>query len=73
MAEVVLVKEALTPEMMAAGRALIDALDGKGWPPTSAFWFFDVEQSCWRLILSSPDVQNSGSRHAYELVSSILS
>jgi hypothetical protein len=72
MAEELLVKETLTPEMIAAGRELIELIDQAGWRPTSAFWLFDSEQNRWNLVLSSPDVEKRGSRPAYEIVNRVL-
>ena len=72
MAEDVLVKENLSREMMAAGHALLGHLDQAGWSPTSAFWLFDSEQNRWELVMSSPEVEQRGSRFGYELVSRIL-
>jgi hypothetical protein len=73
MAEEVLVKEYLSPEMISSGRSLIARLDETGWRPTSAFWLFDADQNRWQLVLSSPDVEQHGSRPGYEAVSRILS
>jgi hypothetical protein len=72
MAEEQLVKEYLSPEMIAAGRALIARLDETGWRATSAFWLFDLERNRWKLVLSSPDVEKFGSRPGYEAISRIL-
>jgi hypothetical protein len=72
MAEEILVKEYLSPEMISAGRLLLTRLDETNWRPTSAFWLFDLERNRWELVLSSPDVEKSGSRPGYETISRIL-
>jgi hypothetical protein len=72
MAEEILVKENLSPEMISDGRALLAQLDAAGWPATSAFWLFNAERNRWELVLSSPDVQMRGSRPGYETVRQIL-
>ena len=61
MAEEILVKEYLSPEMISAGRDLIARLDAADWHPTSAFWLFDLERNRWKLVLSSPEIEKNGS------------
>jgi hypothetical protein len=73
MAEELLVKEALSNEMIAAGRELVAELDQKGWLVKSAFWIFESEQNRWKLILSSPNVETRGPRDGYEIASTLLS
>lgn len=48
-----------------AGRRLIELLDQKGFPVTSAFWLYRSEPESWRMILASPVVDELGSRAAY--------
>lgn len=72
MAEDILVKEYLSPEMISAGRELLARLDRAGWRPNLAFWLFDLERNRWELVLSSPDVEKNGSKPVYETVSRIL-
>jgi hypothetical protein len=73
MAEELLVKEALSKEMITAGRDLLGALEKAGWVAQSAFWLFDPDANRWKLKLSSPEVETKGRRPAFELVSKILS
>jgi hypothetical protein len=65
MAEEILVKESLTPEMVRVGEQIVRALDNSRWPVVSAFWLFDPEQNRWRLIIASPEVGLQGPRNAY--------
>lgn len=72
MPEEILVKEALSKEMIESGRALIAALDSRNWPPECAFWLFDEERGGWSLVISSPDVEKRGPRYAVSLVDDLL-
>ena len=57
MAEETLVKEVLTDSMIAAGRALTDALEQRGWLLLAAFWLYDWETNRWKLMFASPVVE----------------
>ena len=72
MAEDILVKESLTPEMISAGRALVEELERGGFKLASAFWFFEPKQMKWRLCLAAPQIESKGPRFAYEFVSNKL-
>jgi hypothetical protein len=72
MAETVLVRSDLTPEMIAGGRALLRALDSAGLVFDAAFWLLDEDHARWRLVLSSRSVRTLGSRKLYEKVGKIL-
>lgn len=68
MAEEVLVKDLLTPEMIAAGRALTEELERAGLELVCALWNFKPESSQWQLIFASPHVANKGPREVYGMV-----
>ncbi|HYI10668.1 MAG TPA: hypothetical protein VEK57_16525 [Thermoanaerobaculia bacterium] len=73
MAEEILVKEALTDEMIRAGYALTRQLEESGWPLSASLWFFEADQNDWKLILASPAVTSGGPKAAYDTVSQALS
>jgi hypothetical protein len=62
------VKEVLTPEMIAAGPALLKALDDAGWPIVAAFWLYDLENNRWQLFIASPEVDEKGPLAGYQSV-----
>ena len=72
MAENMLVKEALTNEMIDAGAELIANLDHQGWPPAWAFWMFDPERNDWRLILRPPATANENDLESYQRIRNTL-
>lgn len=65
MAESAMVKEQLTPEMVTAGKNLINYLDKSEIGISSAFWFYMEDSEKWRLILSSPKVKSDGPKKVY--------
>ena len=67
-----LVKEALTDEMIEAGAELIANLDRQDWPLVGAFWMFDPERNDWRLMLVSPAVDKEGDFESYRRIDNIL-
>jgi hypothetical protein len=73
MAETVLVKSDLTPEMAAAGRTLLAGLDAHGIIFDAAFWLLDEESGEWHLVLSSRSVRKDGSLSLYHKVNRVLS
>jgi hypothetical protein len=72
MAEEILVTEALTDEMIAAGAELTKALDRAQWPVGASFWLFDPEINLWRLVLASPKVDQEGPLKSYRHVNEVL-
>lgn len=72
MAEEILVKEALTDAMIAAGADLMRSLDRAQWPVVASLWLFEAETNQWRLILASPAVTEEGPLAAYRHVSHAL-
>jgi hypothetical protein len=73
MAENIVVKEALTEEMIRAGAELVRKLDQLHWPVMAAMWFYFPEVNQWRLLLGSPEVRTKGPKVAYTMLRSALS
>lgn len=73
MVEEMVVKEALTEEMIAAGKALLVALDANPQiEVTAALWFFFLDNNTWQLVLASPLVGVVGPRQVYKIILSTL-
>ncbi len=68
----VVVKEALTPQMIAAGAELTRRLDDVGFDLVASFWLYTSESNQWRLVLSSPCVTAAGRRKAYRRIREVL-
>ncbi|HEY2091915.1 MAG TPA: hypothetical protein VGJ81_08510 [Thermoanaerobaculia bacterium] len=66
MAEETLVKEALTDEMIEAGKTVVENLDRRRFLIDAALWFYLTDQNQWRLLLASPEVHLEGPRKAYK-------
>lgn len=45
---------ALVNEDIAAGRAVVEALDSGGFPVAAAFWLYDSERDVWKLWIGTP-------------------
>ena len=60
MAEDTVVKEVLTDNMIAAGQALTNTLEERGWPFVAIFWLYDWENNRWDLVVSSPLFDQAG-------------
>jgi hypothetical protein len=73
MAETLLVRPDLTPEMATAGRALLAGLGAHGIIFDAAFWLLDEESGEWHLVLSSRSVRKDGSFSLYHKVNRVLS
>jgi hypothetical protein len=67
-AEDVVVKDALTPEMTDAGRRLLEQLDTTAWRPPASLWLFVPEAGQWRLLLADPQLEATGPKTAYRQV-----
>lgn len=67
-----LVKEALSRELIDAGKRLTLLLDEKGFAVTAALWFFRVESGSWRFVIASPVVDSKGPKESYKRVQNIL-
>ncbi len=72
MAETVLVKADLTPEMISAGRILLTGLDSQGLVFDAAFWLLDEDSVKWHLVLSNRSVRKDGSLALYHKVNKAL-
>jgi hypothetical protein len=59
-------------DLVAAGSALLTALEETGVEVRSAFWLFESEKGGWRLVLSMPLVDREGTRAAYEAIRRVL-
>ncbi len=69
----VLVKDALSNEMISAGAELVSKLDEADFIVNAAFWFYLSEVNAWRLIIGSPEVRTHGPKKAYKSVQAVLS
>ena len=65
MAEEILVKEALTDDMIRTGASVIEALDRQNFVVDAALWLYLADTNQWRLLLASPEVHIDGPRKAY--------
>lgn len=72
MAETVLVRSDLTPEMVTAGRVLLSGLDAQGVVFDAAFWLLDEEDGEWHLVLSNHSVRKDGSLALNHKVNRVL-
>jgi hypothetical protein len=72
MAEEILVKEQLTPEMITVGREMSLRLLEKGFKLICSLWLYHLDSNSWRLVLASPIVDSEGPRRAYEIIEQIL-
>lgn len=68
MAKDVLVTEALSEQMMAAGAKLVERLEDGNSSVKSAFWLFFPEEKLWKLIIASPLVSSEGPRSFYKRI-----
>jgi len=65
MAEETLVNAALTPEMRAAGEALVRELDRRKFLAKAALWLYEAEREEWRLVIATPQ---RGPKRMYKTV-----
>jgi len=49
----------------AAGRHLVEALDGAHFPVTAALWLYNPEANDWRLLIVSPGVSGNNLSQAF--------
>ena len=73
MAEEIVVKEPLWPELVDAGKRLTQQLDTDGFDVRASLWFYFVEGNQWRLLIASPLVDEQGPKEAYERIRASLS
>jgi len=69
----VVVKEALSEEMIAAGAELTRRLDSAGFAVAASLWLYVPETSSWRFVIGSSEVRTRGPRWAYKQIQSVLS
>jgi hypothetical protein len=72
MAEEILVKDTLSPEMIEAGKKLTEQLDRSSLPVSASMWLYVPESNQWRLILASPKIESEGPKKVYQDVLSSL-
>ncbi|WP_137154472.1 hypothetical protein [Rhizobium sp. FKL33] len=58
----------LSPQLIAAGRATLTALDEMGMAVQSAKWAFDPALEAWKFCLVTSLVDSAGRRKAYQLL-----
>jgi len=68
MAESMVVKEYLTPEMIESGAKLITRLDEMGLPIVAAFLSWNPESNDWRLRIATPDRDAVGPQDPYRKI-----
>lgn len=72
MAETVVVKEALTREMIEAGAELTRQLDAAQIGVRAALWLYLPEYNTWRLFVAVPKLNKEGPRKMYKKIQSVL-
>lgn len=72
MAEEVVVKELLTPDMVNGGKKLAQVLSQGRLDLTCALWLYMPEASRWRFVISSPNTVSEGPLKVYELIQESL-
>lgn len=73
MAEDVVVKEQLTPDMIAAGDELTKRLlQDPNFDLVCSLWLYTSESNNWKLVVSTPIAENSGPIHVYQLIQGII-
>ena len=72
MDEETMVDEALTEEMISAGRELIKLLDQYKLSVSDSYWLYLSEINAWRLVIVSPEVLSNGPKNVYKSIQSIL-
>jgi len=73
MAEVILVRNTLTREMIEVGKDLINSLDAAKVNFKTALWLFYPESDSWKLIIVSPEVKKIGPTKVYEKIGNVIS
>ena len=72
MAETVLVRTDITPELIEAGRSLLIALDTQAPRFDAALWLMNEESGRWRLVLASRNIRKNGSVKLYQQVAKVI-
>lgn len=67
MVQGILVKEALSKDLVNAGAKLISLLEKKGLEIKVALWLFDIESEFWKLILYPKRYDSNDTFEMYKL------
>jgi autonomous glycyl radical cofactor GrcA len=72
-AEDVVVKDQLTPDMVAAGDELTRRLrQDPDFGLVCSLWLYTSESNNWKLVVATPIAESSGPIHAYQLIQGII-
>jgi hypothetical protein len=72
MATEMVVKEALSSEMISAGEELTRRLDEARFIVTASLWLYITEANDWRFIIGSPEVRTNGPKKAYKRIQNVI-
>jgi hypothetical protein len=72
MAEEVVVREPLTNEMLDAGREITRLLAASDFRLVCSLWLYSSDSNEWRLMVSSPLVEEEGPKSAYGRIGRLL-
>lgn len=63
----------LAPEMIQAGRDLIQELDRHKFPAKAVLWLYEEELDRWSLVIATPYLRSMGPLKSYRSVQKVLS
>ncbi len=66
------VKEALTEEMISAGAELVRRLDQARLGVSGALWLYETESNDWRLLIVTPQVHSKGLKAIYTEIQTVI-
>jgi hypothetical protein len=73
MAEEVVVKEQLTPDMIAAGDELTKRLrSDKDFYLACSLWLYTSESNNWRMVVATPLAESPGPIHVYQRIQGMI-
>ncbi len=73
MAEEVVVKEQLTPDMIVAGDELTRRLRRyKDFHLVCSLWLYTSESNNWKVVVATPLAESPGPIHVYQLIQGII-
>ena len=73
MAEEVVVKEQLTPDMVAAGLELTRRLrDRSDFDLVCSLWLYTSESNSWKLVVATPLAESPGPLYVYRLIQGLI-
>ncbi len=67
-----MVEAILTPEIISAGKELVEQLDKSTEPVKSALWFYFGETDAYRLVLELPGMEKEGPKKSYRRIQTAL-